>query len=124
PLLETEGRLESALSRESSFFFNNLLLVGIAFSVFWGTIFPIISELVRGTKVTVGPPFFNAVNIPIGLALLLLTGIGPLIAWRKASVRNLQRQFIVPAGACLLTTVVLVAIGFSDGYAGAAIAVG
>lgn len=124
PLLQTEGRLESALSRESSFFFNNLLLVGIAFSVFWGTIFPMLSELVRGTKVTVGPPFFNLVNIPIGLILLGLTGIGPLIAWRKASVRNLQRQFIVPGGVGLATAIILMDIGFSDRYAGAAIALG
>src|SRR5213594_2330075 len=93
PLLDAEARLESMVSREASFLFNNLLLVGIAFSVLWGTLFPILSELVQGTKVTVGPPFFNQVNIPLGLALLGLTGIGPLIAWRRASLPNLQRQF-------------------------------
>ncbi len=124
PYLETEARLESALSRESSFFFNNLLLVGMAFSVLWGTLFPIISELVRGTQVTVGPPFFNQVNIPIGLALLALTGIGPLIAWRKASPRNLQRQFLVPVGAGLATATILLAIGFSDFYAGMTLVLG
>src|SRR5262249_29361210 len=74
-----------------------LLLVGIAFTVFWGTIFPIISEWAKGTKITVGPPFFNAVNVPLGLLLLALTGVGPLIAWRKASVSNLKRQFLWPA---------------------------
>ena len=121
PLLETEAHLESALSREASFFFNNLLLVGIAFSVLWGTLFPIISELVRGTQVTVGPPFFNQVNVPIGLALLALTGIGPLIAWRKASVRNLQRQFIAPVAAALVTATALVATRFGDLYAGVAL---
>ncbi len=97
PLLTAETRLESMVSREASFLFNNLLLVGIAFSVLWGTLFPILSEAVQGTKVTVGPPFFNQVNVPLGLALLALTGIGPLIAWRRASLPNLQRQFAIPA---------------------------
>jgi len=116
-LLRTEARLESALSREASFFFNNLLLVGMAFSVLWGTVFPMISELVRGSQVTVGPPFFNQVNIPIGLALLALTGIGPLIAWRKASPVNLQRQFLVPVGVAIVAGAVLVGLGMSDTYA-------
>src|SRR5690242_18475623 len=97
PLLEAEARLESMVSREASFLFNNLLLIGIAFSVLWGTLFPILSELVQGVKITYGPATFNFVNIPLGLALLLLTGIGPLIAWRRASLPNLQRQFAVPA---------------------------
>jgi cytochrome c-type biogenesis protein CcmF len=116
-LLQTEARLESALSREASFFFNNLLLVGMAFSVLWGTVFPMISELVRGSQVTVGPPFFNQVNIPIGLALLALTGIGPLIAWRRASPGHLRRQFLVPVGAALAMGAVLAAMGMSDAYA-------
>jgi cytochrome c-type biogenesis protein CcmF len=123
-LLRTEARLESTLSREASFFFNNLLLVGMAFSILWGTLFPILSEWVRGTKVTVGPPFFNQVNIPIGLALLALTGIGPLIAWRKASPENLTRQFAVPVAAGLITAVLLLALRFSDFYAGVAVALG
>src|ERR1051325_1109636 len=88
PLLEAEARLESMVSREASFLFNNLLLIGIAFSVLWGTLFPILSEAIRGTKITVGPPFFSQVNVPLGLALLALTGIGPLIAWRRASLPN------------------------------------
>jgi cytochrome c-type biogenesis protein CcmF len=121
PQLESETHLESMISREASFLFNNLLLVGIAFSVLWGTMFPIISELVRGTQVTVGPPFFNQVNIPIGLALLALTGVGPLIAWRRASPGNLKRQFVIPGVAGIVTAVVLVATGFSDFYAGVAI---
>jgi cytochrome c-type biogenesis protein CcmF len=116
-LLQTEARLESALSREASFFFNNLLLVGMAFSVLWGTVFPMISELVRGSQVTVGPPFFNQVNIPIGLALLALTGIGPLIAWRKASPRHLRRQFLVPGGVALALGAVLAALRLPDAYA-------
>jgi cytochrome c-type biogenesis protein CcmF len=117
PLLEPEARLESMASREAAFLFNNLALVGIAFSVLWGTLFPIISEAVRGTKITVGPPFFNRVNVPLGLFLLALTGIGPLIAWRKASARNLQRQFIAPVSTGLVVAGVLIGLGVRDGWA-------
>src|SRR6184192_1125477 len=124
PLLEAEARLESMVSREASFLFNNLLFVGIAFSVLWVTLFPILSELVQGTKVTVGPPFFNQVNIPLGLALLGLTGIGPLIAWRRASISNLQRQFAVPVTVGVFTALVLLVGGMRDGYAVMAIALG
>jgi cytochrome c-type biogenesis protein CcmF len=124
PLLGAEARLESMVSREASFLFNNLLLIGIAFSVLWGTLFPILSELVQGTKVTVGPPFFNLVNIPLGLGLLALTGIGPLIAWRRASLPNLRRQFAVPAATGVLTLLVLLVAGMRDVYAVMAIALG
>src|SRR2546421_7166952 len=124
PLLTAEARLESMVSREASFLFNNLLFIGIAFSVLWGTLFPILSELVQGTKVTVGPPFFNQVNVPLGLALLALTGIGPLIAWRRASLPNLRRQFAVPATAGGLTLLVLLVGGMRDFYALMAIALG
>jgi len=124
PLLTAETRLESMVSREASFLFNNLLFIGIAFSVLWGTLFPILSELVQGTKVTVGPPFFNQVNVPLGLALLALTGIGPLIAWRRASLPNLRRQFAVPATAGGLTLLVLLVGGMRDSYALLAIALG
>jgi cytochrome c-type biogenesis protein CcmF len=116
-LLEAEVRLESVLSREAAFLFNNLLFVGIAFSVLWGTLFPILSELVKGTKITVGPPFFNRVNVPLGLLLLGLTGVGPLIAWRKASTANLRRQFIAPLAAGVVTLGVLLVIGVRDLYA-------
>jgi cytochrome c-type biogenesis protein CcmF len=124
PLLAAETKLESMVSREASFLFNNLLFVGIAFSVLWGTLFPILSELVQGTKVTVGPPFFNQVNIPLGLALLGLTGIGPLIAWRRASLPNLQRQFAVPVTVGVFTALVLLVGGMRDFYALMAIALG
>ncbi|HKT59287.1 MAG TPA: heme lyase CcmF/NrfE family subunit [Gemmatimonadales bacterium] len=121
PQLEAEVQLESMLSREAAFLFNNLLLVGIAFSVLWGTLFPILSEAVRGTKITVGPPFFNRVNIPLGLLLLGLTGIGPLIAWRKASTANLRRQFVGPLGTAALALAGLLAAGVRDFYATMAI---
>src|SRR5689334_22480535 len=117
PELEAEVRLESMASREAAFLFNNLALVGIAFSVLWGTLFPIISEAVRGTKITVGPPFFNRVNVPLGLFLLALTGIGPLIAWRKASPENLRRQFLVPLGTGLAVGTLLLLWGIRDFYA-------
>jgi cytochrome c-type biogenesis protein CcmF len=114
PLLEADARLESMVSREASFLFNNLLFIGLAFSVLWGTLFPILSEAIRGTKITVGPPFFNQVNIPLGLALLFLTGIGPLIAWRRASVPNLQRQFAVPATTGIFVLLILLVAGMGD----------
>src|SRR5467141_1591805 len=114
PLLEAEATLESMVSREASFLFNNLLLIGIAFSVLWGTLFPILSEAIKGTKITVGPPFFNQVNVPLGLALLALTGIGPLIAWRRASLPNLRRQFAVPAATGVFVLLVLLVAGMRD----------
>jgi cytochrome c-type biogenesis protein CcmF len=122
PLLQAEARLESMVSREASFLFNNLLFIGILFSVLWGTLFPILSEAVTGTKVTVGPPFFNQVNIPLGLALLALTGIGPLIAWRRASTSNLQRQFAVPGITGVLVFLILLLAGMRD--VGALMAIG
>ena len=115
--LEARAELESMVSREAAFLYNNLLLVGIAFSVLWGTLFPILSEAVTGSKITVGPPFFNAVNIPLGLLLFALTGIGPLIAWRRASAANLQRQFAAPAAAGVGVGAALFAVGMRDPYA-------
>lgn len=109
--LEAKAELESMVSREAAFLYNNLLIMGIAFAVLWGTIFPILSEWAKGEKITVGPPFFNAVNVPLGLMLLALTGVGPLIAWRKASVSNLKRQFATPAMVGVVVAVALFAIG-------------
>lgn len=117
PALEAEVELESLVSREAAFLFNNLALVGIAFAVLWGTLFPILSEAVRGSKITVGPAFFNRVNVPLGLFLLFLTGIGPLIAWRKASTANLRRQFIAPVLGGVVAMVTLLALGLRDGWA-------
>ena len=93
--LRSESRLESVLSRESSFLFNNMIFVGIAATVLLLTTFPMLSELAVDRKVTMGPPIYNLVNVPWALVLLLLAGIGPLIAWRKASAANLRRNFLV-----------------------------
>ncbi len=116
PLLRSENELDSLMSRESSFLFNNLLLVGIAFATFWGTVFPLISEAVRGVKITVGPPFFNQVNGPIFMGLILLMGICPLIGWRKASTDNLIRNFLYPAAGGVLMWLILLAGGMRDYY--------
>ena len=106
--LKSEHRLESLISRESSFLFNNLLLLVSCFAVLWGTLFPILSEWVQGSKVTVGPPFFNRVNVPIAIFLLLLTAVGPLLAWRKTSLDSLKRNFGIPALLAVLAAVALV----------------
>jgi len=95
-VLKTRNKLESLTSRESSFLLNNLIFLGICFSVLWGTMFPLVSEAVQGARITVGPPFFNQVNVPIGLLLLLLTGIGPLLAWRRTSWESVKRNFLIP----------------------------
>ena len=108
--LKSEARLESVVSRESSFMFNNLILVASCFAVLWGTLFPVISEAVTGEKISVDAPFFNRINIPIGLGLIFLTGVGPLIAWRRSSVESLRRAFFWPSIAALVLMVGL-AIG-------------
>jgi len=92
----SEGELDAVLSRESAFLLNNVLLVAAAFTVFFGTVFPLISEAVQGVKVSVGAPFFNQVSVPLFLGLIFLMGVGPLIAWRRASPANLRRNFLGP----------------------------
>ena len=94
--LRSQGELDSVVSRESAFLLNNVLLIAAAFTVFFGTVFPLLSEAVRGVKVSVGAPFFNQVNVPLFLSLIFLMGVGPLIAWRRASVENLRRNFLWP----------------------------
>ena len=113
---EPDTRLESALSREGAFLLNNLVFVAAMLSVLWGTMFPLISEGFLGQKISVGPPFFNRVNIPLGLILLALLGIGPVIAWRKASARNLVRNFTVPVGMGALAAAILAVAGVRHGY--------
>jgi cytochrome c-type biogenesis protein CcmF len=101
--LKSENKLESLVSRESSFLFNNMILLAACFTVLWGTLFPVLSEYVQGSKVTVGAPFYNRVNLPIGLFLLFLTGIGPLLAWRSTSLRSIRRNFVLPSVAVVVT---------------------
>ena len=112
--LHSEQRMRSFLSREASFLLNNLLFVAICFAIFWGTVFPILSEWVQGEKITVSTPFFNTVNLPLSLALLILTGVCPLIAWRKASAKNFKRNFLTPLAAGLLSGVVAIIVGVRD----------
>jgi cytochrome c-type biogenesis protein CcmF len=109
--LKSEHKLESLVSRESSFLFNNLVLLAACFTILWGTLFPILSEYVQGNKVTVGAPWYNRIALPIGLFLLFLTGIGPLLAWRSASLKAIRRNFVLPALATSVTAVVLIAVG-------------
>ncbi len=97
--LRSPNRLESVLSREASFVLNNWAFMGILVVVFWGTLFPVVSEAVRGVKISVGPRFFNAMTGPLAVLLLFLTGVGPLIAWRRASPASLRRQFRLPLAA-------------------------
>jgi len=113
--LRAEGVLDSVVSRESTFLLNNLFLVAATFTVFFGTVFPLISEAVRGVKISVGAPFFNLVNIPVFLALLFLMGVGPLIAWRRASAGNLKRNFLKPVLAGLVAAAALRALGVANG---------
>jgi cytochrome c-type biogenesis protein CcmF len=112
--LKAQGELDSILSRESMFLLNNLFLIAAAFTVFFGTVFPLLSEAVRGIKLSVGAPFFNLVNIPIFLGLLLLMGVGPLIAWRRASADNLKRNFLKPVLAGIVAAAILRVVGISN----------
>ena len=123
PLLRSENQIQSFVSRESAFLFNNLLLVGITFAVAWGTLFPLITEGFFGETINVGPPFYNRVNIPIGLILLALMGIGPVIAWRRASTRNLRRNFVLPLAAGVVTLGLLLLAGVRHNMALATFAV-
>ena len=112
PLLRARNELESWASREAAFLLNNWVLLFSAFFIMFATMFPTISEAFTGQRITVGPPFFNKWMVPIGLILLLLTGVGPLLAWRKSSLRNLLYQFVWPVGLAVATAAGLVAIGF------------
>ena len=112
--LRSEHRLESLLSREAMFIGNNLVLVGIAFVVFWGTFFPLIAEALTGERKTLGPPWFDQYTVPLVLVLVLLSGIGPVIAWRRATWANARRAFLVPLAALIVTVVACVAFGLGD----------
>jgi cytochrome c-type biogenesis protein CcmF len=114
--LKSENQLDSIVSRESSFLFNNLILLVSCIAVLSGTLFPVFSEWLSGSRISVGAPFFNKVNIPIGLLLLFLTGVGPLLAWRKTSTDSLKRNFGWPSLFSLTLGVVVFALGFHEFY--------
>ena len=111
PLLRSKTRLESLVSREAAFLYNNLLLVALCLTILWGVAFPMISELVHGEARTIGRPYYDFFLRTFGLPLLLLMGIGPLIAWRRASLRSLSRTFIWPAAIAVAVGIVLVVLG-------------
>jgi cytochrome c-type biogenesis protein CcmF len=111
PLLRSSNELDSWASREAAFMVNNWILLFCAFFVLFATMFPTISEALTGERLTVGPPFFNRWMLPIGLMLLLLTGIGPLLAWRKSSVENLRYQFLWPTVAGATAAALVLALG-------------
>jgi cytochrome c-type biogenesis protein CcmF len=115
--LRADNQLDSLVSRESSFLFNNLILLAACFATLWGTLFPVLSEWVTGAKISVGPPFFNKVNVPIALFLLFLTGVGPLLAWRKTSFDALKRNFAWPLAIGVAAGIVAFVFGFRDFYA-------
>jgi cytochrome c-type biogenesis protein CcmF len=114
--LKTENQLDSWASREASFLLNNLILLAACFAVLWGTIFPIFSELITGEQITVGAPYFNKINIPIGLFLLFLTGVGPVLAWRKTSFASMIRIFVWPTLAAVVTAIVVIIAGVRSVY--------
>jgi cytochrome c-type biogenesis protein CcmF len=123
PKLRPEQEFDSAISREGSFLLNNFLLVGITFATLWGTLFPLISDAVLHQTLTVGPPFYNQVDGPIFIALILAMGIGPLLAWRRTSTRALRRNLGIPALAAAMCAIVLPLLGIRDVWANIAFAV-
>ena len=109
--LQSENRLESVVSRESVFLFNNLILLLACFTFLWGTLYPLLSEYTGHGKITMSGPYFNRVAVPVGLALIFLTGVGPLLPWRSTTWRTIRRNFVLPSIAILGTAIVLIACG-------------
>lgn len=116
-LKRSAGEFNSYISKESSFLINNLLLVGAAFGVFWGTVFPLVSEAVRGTKVTVGMPFFNTVQAPILLSMMFVMAVCPLLAWQRSSLKNLKKNFFIPAILAVAAMALMVVLGIQKAWA-------
>ncbi len=114
--LKSENVLESTVSRESGFLFNNFIILIITFAVLWGTVFPVLSEWIEGQKIDVGRIFFDRINVPLFLFLLFLTGVGPLLAWRRTSLNSLKRNFTGPVVAGLLVAAACLAAGLRDPY--------
>jgi cytochrome c-type biogenesis protein CcmF len=115
--LKSENQLESVVSRESSFLFNNLILLASCFAVLWGTLFPAISEALTKNRISLDADWYNRLMVPIGLFLLFLTGVGPLFAWRRTSVDSLRRNFQIPGIAGLVLVAALFAAGMRNLYA-------
>ncbi|MGD0496881.1 MAG: heme lyase CcmF/NrfE family subunit [Bryobacteraceae bacterium] len=115
--LKSEAKLESVISRESSFLFNNLILLASCFAVLWGTLFPVISATFMGDQISLDADWYNRLMVPIGLFLLLLTGVGPLFAWRKTSAESLRRNFQWPGAASVVLVGILLAAGMRNFYA-------
>lgn len=118
PMLRADQRIESLVSREATFLFNNLLLVGIAFAVLWGVVYPLVTEALGSVRETVSTPFYEFFVIIFGLPLLLLMGIGPLIAWRRASLKQLRRSFLWPLVAGLVAGAAMIAFGLGSSWPG------
>ncbi len=118
PQLRTVARLESLVSREATFLYNNLLLVALALTILWGTTWPMVSEAIRGETVVVGRPYFDFFVRVLGLPLLLLMGIGPLVAWRRSSLRSVARTFAIPAAFALAAGIALIAAGAGSSIPG------
>jgi cytochrome c-type biogenesis protein CcmF len=118
PLLRTKTKLESLVSREATFLYNNLLLVALCLTILWGVLYPILSEAVRGQTRSVSKPYYDFFLHTFGLPLLLLMGLGPLVAWRRASLRSLGKTFVVPFAAAMATGFALLALGFGSSWPG------
>jgi cytochrome c-type biogenesis protein CcmF len=118
PLLRARTKLESLVSREASFLYNNLLLVALCLTILWGVVYPLLSQAVRGETRSVSKPYYDFFLHSFGLPLLLLMGIGPLVAWRRASLRALGRMFVLPLAAAAVTGVVLIGLGFGSSLPG------
>ena len=116
PLLRSENRLDSVISREASFLLNNWAFLALLSVVFFGTLYPVFSEAISGTKVQIGPPFFQRYAGPLAIFLLVLTGTGPLIAWRRATWTNLRKSFLWPAAAALGIAALVFALGVRQFY--------
>ncbi len=116
PDLRSPRRLDSVFSREASFLLNNYAFLGLLAIVLFGTLYPVVSEAIEGSKVQIGPPFFQRYAGPIAIFLLLLTGIGPLIAWRQTTLTNLRKSFLWPAAAATLAGSLLLLFGLRRFY--------
>ena len=112
-MLRSENHLDSLLSRESIFIANNMVLVALCFVIFWGTYFPLISEALTGQEASVGPPWFDRYTVPLALILVLLSGVGPVISWRRASLANARRNFLAPLACAAVTLIALLAAGIA-----------